>query len=129
MPSPESHRFWQEGRKNPQFGAVGNEFNLHGLRGRMAERQEPVGKDVECILSDIGGISGHWVVASGADPDCRLLYLHGGGYVSGSGAHYLHLAAQISAAAQCAVLLADYRLAPEHPFPDGLEDCIRATNG
>ena len=56
----------------------------------------------------------------------RLLYLHGGGYVSGSGASYLPLAALISAAAKCAVLLPDYRLAPEHRFPAGLEDCIRA---
>lgn len=56
----------------------------------------------------------------------RLLYLHGGGFVSGSGAFYLPLAAHLSAAAQCAVLLADYRLAPEHPFPAGLEDCIQA---
>ena len=56
----------------------------------------------------------------------RLLYLHGGGYVSGAGAFYLALAAHLSAAAQCAVLLPDYRLAPEHPFPAGLEDCIRA---
>ena len=65
-------------------------------------------------------------MAPGADPDLRLLYLHGGGYVSGSGAFYLALAARISAAAQCAVLLPDYRLAPEHRFPAALEDCIRA---
>jgi acetyl esterase/lipase len=56
----------------------------------------------------------------------RLLYLHGGGYVSGSGAYYLSLAAHLSAAARCAVLLLDYRLAPDHPFPAGLEDCVRA---
>jgi acetyl esterase/lipase len=73
-------------------------------------------------------------VAPGANPDLRLLYLHGGGYISGSGANYLPLAAQLSAAAQCAVLLPDYRLAPEHRFPAGLEDCICAyewmlTNG
>jgi len=65
-------------------------------------------------------------VAPGADPDLRLLYLHGGGYVSGSGANYLPLAAEISAAAGCAVLLPDYRLAPEHRFPSAIEDCIRA---
>jgi len=65
-------------------------------------------------------------VALGADPDLRLLYLHGGGYVSGSAANYLPLAADISAAAKCAVLLPDYRLAPEYRFPAGVEDCVRA---
>ena len=52
--------------------------------------------------------------------------LHGGGWVSGSGGNYLPLAAEISLAAQCVVLLPDYRLAPEHPFPAGLEDCVAA---
>jgi acetyl esterase/lipase len=66
------------------------------------------------------------VLAPGADPDLRLLYIHGGGFVSGSGGFYLALAAHISAAAKCAVLLPDYRLAPEHPFPAGLEDCVNA---
>ena len=64
----------------------------------------------------------------GAAPDVRLLYLHGGGFVSGSGGFYLPLAAHLSAAAKCAVLLPDYRLAPEHPFPAGLNDCVLAHN-
>ena len=126
MPSPESREYWQERRKSPRFGAVGNEFDLHGLRQGMAARQEPGDKDVTCTRLQIDDIPCEWVVAPGADPDLRLLYLHGGGYVSGSGANYLPLAADISAAARCAVLLPDYRLAPEHPFPAGLEDCIRA---
>ena len=126
MISKESHQYWLEARKNPQFGAAGNEFNLAGLRQGMGERQTPANKDVQCIRLQIDNIPCEWVLAPGADPDVRLLYLHGGGYVSGSGANYLPLAADLSTAAQCAVLLPDYRLAPEHPFPAGLEDCVRA---
>src|SRR4029077_4461278 len=74
----------------------------------------------------IGDIPCEWVLAPGADPKLRLLYLHGGGFVSGAGGSYRTLAPHISAAAKCAVLLPDYRLAPEHRFPAGLEDCIRA---
>lgn len=125
-PSRESRAFWREGRKNPQFGAPGNEFSLSGLRQCMATRQELADKNVTCRRLQVDGIPCEWVVAPAADPDVRLLYLHGGGYVSGSGANYLPLAADISAAARCAVLLPDYRLAPEAPFPAGLEDCIRA---
>jgi len=73
-----------------------------------------------------GDVPCEWVVAPGADPDVRLLYIHGGGFVAGCGGYYLTLAAHLSAAASCAVLLPDYRLAPEHKFPAGLEDCVSA---
>jgi acetyl esterase/lipase len=126
MPSRESLEFWQQGRRNPQFGAPGNEFNLNGLRQGMGTRQEPADKAVICRRTQAGEVPCEWVLAPGADPDLRLLYLHGGGFVSGCAANYLPVAALISAAAGCAVLLADYRLAPEHPFPAGLEDCVQA---
>ena len=111
-------------RESPAFGASG--FDFVGLREGMAARREPIDSSVTCTRIDIDGIPGEWVVAPGADPDVRMLYLHGGGFVSGSSEYYLALAGRISTAARCAVLLPDYRLAPESPFPTGLEDCIRA---
>jgi len=124
MVSPESREYLRRLRETPAFGAGG--FDLEGLRMGMATRREPADPAVRCLAVDVGRVPGEWVLAPGADPDVRLLYLHGGGFVSGSGAFYLPLAAHLSAAAQCAVLLPDYRLAPEHPFPAGLQDCIHA---
>jgi acetyl esterase/lipase len=92
----------------------------------MGSRREPTIQGVKCIRVKVGDIPCEWVLAPGANPDLRLLYLHGGGFVSGSGGFYLTLAAHLSAAAKCAVLLPDYRLAPEHRFPAGLDDCVRA---
>src|SRR5581483_6367750 len=86
----------------------------------------PTAKDVQVTNVKVGDIPCTWVVAPGADPAVRLLYLHGGGFVSGSGGYYLNLAAHLSRAAKCVVLLPDYRLAPEHPFPEGLDDCVAA---
>jgi monoterpene epsilon-lactone hydrolase len=127
MVSPESRAYLQELRKGVAFGDAGNAFNLEALRQCMGLRLEPADRNVKCIPVRIDGlIPCEWVLAPDADPDVRLLYLHGGGFVAGSGVQYLPLAALISAEAQCAVLLPDYRLAPEHPFPAGLEDCIRA---
>ncbi len=126
MPSRESREYLRELRKRPAFGAAGNAFNLDRLRQIMGTRQEPANRDVRCIRAQIDGMPCEWVAAPGADPDLRILYLHGGGYVSGSGANYLPLAAHISTAAQCAVLLPDYRLAPEHRFPAAMADCLRA---
>jgi monoterpene epsilon-lactone hydrolase len=122
--SPEGTAYLESRRKSPPFGAT--DFNLEGLRAGMGARKEPANKDVKLIPTKIGEIPCEWVLAPGADPDVRLLYLHGGGWVSGSGGNYLPLAADISKAAKCAVLLPEYRLAPEHPFPAGLEDCVAA---
>ena len=123
MISPQSREYIRKMRETPRNDD--SEFNLDGLRQCMATRRAPTNNAVQCIRSKIDGIPCEWVLAEGADPDLRLLYLHGGGYVSGSGAFYLTMVAHVSAAAQCAVLLPDYRLAPEHRFPAALEDCIR----
>jgi acetyl esterase/lipase len=111
-------------RKNTPFGRDG--FDLGALRSGMGTRREPTVKGVNLVRTKVGDIPCEWVLAPGSDPDIRLLYLHGGGFVSGSGGFYLPLAAHLSSAARCAVLLPDYRLAPEHRFPAGLEDCVRA---
>lgn len=73
-----------------------------------------------------GDVPCEWLQAPGCDPSRRLLYLHGGGWTAGSLDSHRPLAARISAATGCAVLAADYRLAPEHAFPAGLEDCLAA---
>jgi acetyl esterase/lipase len=120
--SREGVEYLQRLRKNTPFGTVG--FDMEGLRAGMGSRREPTIKDIKLIRVKVGDVPCEWVLAPGADSNLRLLYLHGGGWVSGSGGRYLTLAAHISAAAKCAVLLPDYRLAPEHPFPAGLEDCV-----
>jgi len=122
--SPESVAYLARLRKNTPFGT--NEFDLAALRAGMGSRREPTIPGVKLIKEKVGEIPCQWVLAPGADPDVRLLYIHGGGFVSGSGGFYLPLAAHISAAAKCAVLLPDYRLAPEHRFPTGLDDCVLA---
>ena len=55
-----------------------------------------------------------------------LLYLHGGAYVVGSPRSHRELAARIGRAAGCSVLVPEYRLAPEHPFPAALDDAVAA---
>ena len=120
--SREGVEYLQKLRKRTPFGT--NDFDLTALRAGMGTRLEPTIKDIKLIRVKVGEIPCEWVLAPGADPDLRLLYLHGGGWVSGSGGRYLPLAAHLSAAAKCAVLLPDYRLAPEHPFPAGLDDCV-----
>ncbi|SIR08754.1 alpha/beta hydrolase [Bosea sp. TND4EK4] len=58
----------------------------------------------------------------GPSPAGLIVYLHGGGWMIGTLDDYDALARTLAAKSGCAVLLPDYRLAPEHPFPAGLED-------
>ncbi|MBR9985683.1 MAG: alpha/beta hydrolase [Desulfosarcina sp.] len=67
-----------------------------------------------------------WVVADNADPDRRILYVHGGSWISGSLAGYRAFLSRVSHATGAVVLSVDYRLAPEHKFPAGLDDCTQA---
>ena len=74
------------------------------------------------------GVPVTWVAASGADARRAIVYLHGGGYVMGSRATHASLASRISAAAGARVLLVEYRLAPEAPYPAAVDDALTAWN-
>jgi acetyl esterase len=62
-----------------------------------------------------------------ARPAPCLIYLHGGGWVIGSLDSHDGVCRRLAQAGRFMVASVDYRLAPEHKFPAGLEDCIAAT--
>ena len=75
---------------------------------------------------DLDGIYGEWVTVRDSDAAGVLLFLHGGGYNSGSCKTHRALAAHMARAAHTRVLLIDYRLAPEHPCPAAIDDAVYA---
>ena len=86
----------------------------------------PMASDITCEKVDAAGVPAAWVVAPGAERERVLLYLHGGGYVIGSINTHRDLAGRLSRAAVARVLLIDYRLAPEHPYPAAVDDATTA---
>ncbi|TFI59253.1 alpha/beta hydrolase [Sphingomonas parva] len=57
-------------------------------------------------------------------PGPLLLFFHGGGFVLGDLDTHEPFCAGVAAQLDLPVIAVDYRLAPEHPFPAGIEDCI-----
>ena len=70
----------------------------------------------------VGGVPAKAVSAGGHDSRRTVIHFHGGGYCIGSARTAISWAAQLSAQAGCQVVLPEYRLAPEHPYPAALED-------
>ena len=76
------------------------------------------------------GISGRIYLppqASRLNPIPTLIYFHGGGWVMGSVATHDPFCRLLSEAAGVAIFSVEYRLAPEHPFPAGLQDAFESV--
>jgi len=86
----------------------------------------PVADDFTFTAGELGGVAALHATYPGAAADGVLLYLHGGAFVAGSAGGYRGLAAELARAGGLSLWSVDYRLAPEHPFPAALEDCLAA---
>lgn len=84
----------------------------------------PLLADVQVTAADANGVVAEWTTTPEAEPTRVILFLHGGGYVSGSLDSHRHMVGQAGREALARTLALAYRLAPEHPFPAALEDAI-----
>ena len=114
-----------EAMKAQAASMIGAELSIEEQRSAMEEGFSfPLQDDVTLTAVDANGVPGEWTVLPDSDPNRRLLYVHGGGYVLGSIKTHRRLVADICRAAGCVALNLDYRLAPEHVFPAALDDAI-----
>ena len=100
--------------------------DLEEARAAIDSLGTPVAGDIVVENIDVNGVPCQMLTPPGADETRVVIYLHGGGYAFGSLLSYGGLASEIGRAANCCVLLVDYRLAPEHTFPAALEDSCKA---
>lgn len=90
----------------------------------LTDRRVPHGVEVLTLASGVGvrlyrptGVS---------SPGPALLWIHGGGYVIGSASQDDVLCRRFASTLGVTVASVEYRLAPQHPYPAGLEDCYAA---
>ena len=100
-------------------------------RGMFDEVMEhiPDAAGVHYEAGAVGGVRGVWCRPQGARSGVALQYLHGGGYVLGSSHAYRHFVGQIAARTKAPAFVAEYRLAPEHAFPDAVDDAREVYRG
>jgi len=118
---------------DPEIEAVRKILASHPRPATLAERRQrldalgaryPLPDDVRVEGVDANGVRAEWTATPVADPSRVILYLHGGGYISGSLDSHRHLIAQAGRESQSRTLSLAYRLAPEHPFPAALDDAL-----
>ncbi len=73
----------------------------------------------------IEGMKSEWLIPNDSDTNKVILYVHGGGYVSGSCSDHRGFVSKFAKNTGVQNLIYEYRLAPEHSFPAALDDSVK----
>lgn len=101
-------------------------MTLRAIMEEFARAARPAPKPVTTDIVELGGVKTEKLSVPGADETKALLYIHGSGFVGGEPANHRPLTWRLAKQTNIPVYAIDYRLAPEHPFPAGLDDCLSA---
>jgi acetyl esterase/lipase len=120
---------------DPEIDAIRAILTLRPRPSDLEERRDrldglgrnyPTRADIRLEPVTANGVPAEWSTSPTADPARAILFLHGGGYISGSIESHRSLATEIGRAAGARTLALGYRRAPECPFPAALEDTVSA---
>lgn len=120
MPSPEAETIIAEMRARPE-GMPSLEDERAGWEAYAKTRKLPEGTLVSGV--SLNGVPCEWVERADSD-GLVIVLVHGGGFSSGSPRTHRQFAARLAQASGARVLVPDYALAPEEPFPAGLDDIV-----
>jgi acetyl esterase/lipase len=101
--------------------------SIEGFRAECekgASRLAKLPEGIKVEKHTIGEMNAEWLIPDGADREKLILYVHGGGYVSGSCNDHRAIISKFAKNTDITCLVYEYRLAPEHPFPAALEDSV-----
>lgn len=113
-------------RKMNVFGGDRFDVNHYRRQAAVASKIFRKHRKVKVCIVDAGGVPSEWLIPLQASAERVLLYMHGGGFMSGSSKTHRPFVSKIAFLSASRALSINYRLAPENPFPAGLEDCVTA---
>ncbi len=99
--------------------------NMFEQTATLRMQKSPLAADVRINAASADGVPIEWQIEPGAEAERVLLYFHGGGFIMGSSRTHRSFTVALAKATNLRVVSVNYRLAPEHPFPAGLEDCAK----
>lgn len=123
MPSQEHEQFVAMIQSSPS-----GETTLEESRANFDAMMSavPLAEDVIVEETTIAGVIADWVSVAESQHTRAVLYLHGGAYSVGSNVSHREFASRIARATQAKVLVLNYSLAPEHPYPIAMNESIAA---
>ncbi len=103
-------------------------LTIEGNRARSADTAKLMRIPKGVTVTDINanGLPSKWVSPSNPTLGKVILHLHGGGYVTGGADSHLMMCIPMAQTLKMKILLPEYRLAPEHPFPAAVDDAVKA---
>lgn len=104
-------------------------FELRAIMDEAQRMQKPVSDDITVEQITLGDIPVERLAAPNTNTASAFFYIHGGGWVAGSPKSHRALTWRLAKEIGIPVFAVDYRLAPEHFFPAGLNDCVAAYKG
>jgi monoterpene epsilon-lactone hydrolase len=108
-----------------RVGAYSTPQEMQRSLGRQL-RRPILPRGVTLQKTTVGGVRAEWLIPAGAAPGAVLLYIHGGAWTMGWYEPHRWLVSHLARATARRALALDYRLAPAHPFPAALDDCLAA---
>ena len=108
---------------------AGPRLAVDELRAFLDGLPQPLPDGTTMASAVAGGVPGEWLTRDDGVAGRVVLFLHGGAYTIGSPRSHRALAARMGVAAKADVFVADYRLAPEHPFPAAVDDARAVYRG
>ena len=125
MPNEQLDTIRRNLAENPIFPADANLDQIREIFDNMGNSLPQTGNISDTVISD-QKFRGMWVEVKDTQPQRAILYIHGGGFVTGSPKSHHELMSRLAVSANAKVLGLDYRRAPENTFPAPIEDIMSA---